>query len=483
MNKAIPNTNEFQSREHALVLGGSLAGLLAARVLADHFERVTLIERDRFPGAPAARRGTPQANHVHAMMPRGRQIIEELFPGIHHEMMSDGAPLLDMAKDVAWLTPQGWGLNFDSDIEILAFTRPLLDFHVRRRLADCSNVRILHNTEIFRLLEGTDGRIDGVMVRIATTEGINIETILKADLVVDALGRASRAPDWLEELGYDSPQETVVNAHLGYASRLFEIPAGVTSSWKGLFIQSAPPDEKRGGLLFTVEGDRWLVTLVGGGRDYPPKDEEAFIEFARSLRSPIIYDAIKNANPISPIKVHRGTENRLRNFASLRRQPKNFVVLGDSLCAFNPVYGQGMTIAAMGALTLDAVLREQTSTQANFAKQFHSRMAHVTKAPWMLATGEDYRYRETEGGSPTLMTRFMHAYMDRVVKLSTFDPVVRTLLLRVFGMLEQPSAFFRPNILKRVLKYSLDRKRQPKTRERKSPARKLVYETSLEKRI
>jgi len=142
-----------------------------------------------------------------------------------------------------------------------------------------------------------------------------------------------------------------------------------------------------------------------------------------------------------------------------------------------------MTIAAMGGVTLDAVLREQTSTQANFAKQFHNRMANVTKAPWMLATGEDYRYRETEGGSPTLMTRFMHAYMDRVVKLSTFDPVVRTLLLRVFGMLEQPSAFFRPNILKRVLKYSLGRKRQPKTRERKSPARKLVYETSLEKRI
>lgn len=482
VNKAILR-NAPQSRQHALVLGGSLAGLLAARVLADHFERVTLLERDRFPTSPTNRRGTPQASHVHALMPRGRQIIEELFPGIHNDMMSDGAPLLDIARDIAWLTPQGWGLNFDSDIEVLSFTRPLLDFHVRRKLSERFNVRVFQNTEVFRLIEGPDNQVDGVLVRIATAEGLNVETPLRADLIVDASGRASRAPHWLEELGYEAPEETVINAHLGYASRLYEIPADFSASWKSLFVQAAPPEEKRGGLLFTVEGDRWLVTLVGGGRDYPPKDEEAFVEFARSLRSPIIYDAIKHAKPISPVRVHRGTENRLRHFSTLKRQPKNFIALGDSLCAFNPVYGQGMTIAALGAMELDKSLRENSSEQIHFAKQFHKRMDGITKTPWLLATGEDYRYRETDGGAPTLMTRFMHGYMNRIVKLATYDPIVRTVLLKAFGMLVQPSAFFRPNILRRVIRQSLSTKRSKSSRPRKSPVRKLIYETSLEKRI
>lgn len=467
---------ESKSSRDAIVLGGSLAGLLAARVLCDYFERVTLIERDSFPTSPEPRRGTPQANHVHALMPQGRLILEQLFPDLHKQMMADGAPLIDMASDVAWLTPQGWGVNFPSDLEVLAFTRPLLDLHVRRRLEANPRVRILQGTEIVKLIDGHNDSIAGVVVRTTTTDAV--ETKLYADLVVDATGRASRAPQWLSELGYPTVKETTVNAFLGYASRLYQTPEGFNADWKCAFVQAAPPERKRGGILFAVEGNRWLVTLIGGGRDYPPKDEVGFLDFARSLVVPVIYDAIKNATPLSEIKTHRGTENRLRHFDAVARQPLNFVALGDAVCAFNPVYGQGMTVAAMGAMTLDSCLRKWNSKDQQFARRFQRRLAKVVSAPWMLATSEDYRYRETEGGSASRVTRFMHRYMDQVLKVSTFDPVVRHVLLKAFGMLVPPSALFQPKVSLRLIQETLATAVRPKTPKHLVSGRPMVYQAA-----
>ncbi|MCM3904198.1 MAG: hypothetical protein ND866_21045 [Pyrinomonadaceae bacterium] len=486
MNRRTESSNKIEASEattagrHALVLGGSLAGLLAARVLCDHFDRVTVVERDPFPATASPRRGVPQANHVHALMPRGRLILEQLFPGLQKEMMAAGAPLVGMGKDVAWLTPQGWGVRFRSNLEVLSFTRPLLDLHVRRRLITDCRVHVMENTEIIRLLPGRqNGKVAGAVVR---TGGENsdrvVEMQLRADLVVDATGRASRAPRWLEELGYPAPEETIINAHLGYASRLYRIPEGFSADWKCIFVQAAPPERKRGAILFTVEGDRWLVTMIGGGRDYPPTDNDAFLEFARSLPSPIIYDAIRQAEPLSPIKGHRGTENRLRHFERAGRQPENFIAIGDSVCAFNPVYGQGMTIAAMGANALHECLCEEKGVLENFARRFQKRLTKVTAAPWMLATSEDYRYRETEGGSASVATRIMHHYMDHVVKLSTFDASVRQVLLEVFGMLVQPSALFRPNIVLRVLGHTLGFVRPPKSVAKKTSSGMLVYHSA-----
>ena len=471
MNTASRN-NEMQvnARNHAVVLGGSLAGLLAARVLSDHFERVTLIERDTFLMNTETRRGTPQANHVHALMPRGRQILESLFPGLQEEMMLCDAPLLDMARDVAWLTPEGWGINFRSDLEILSFTRPLLDLRVRLRLLDNPRVCVMENSQALGIIMGTENRVAGVRIRDGSSNTLE----LTADLIVDATGRASRAAEWLRQLGYDAPEENVVDAHIGYASRMYRIPENFNADWRCVILQAAPPARKRGGILFEVEGNRWLLTLIGGGRDYPPKDEDAFLEFTRSLHDPMIYDAIREASPLTPIKTHRGTENRLRQFDRLINQPANFVALGDAYCAFNPVYGQGMTIAAMGAMALDECLRE--SKVENFASRFHRRLAKVTEAPWMMATSQDYRYRETEGGALTLKNRFMHRYMDQILKLATFDTSVRYVLLQAFGMLVPPTALFRRSIVSRVVSFAITGQR-PKAETRRTAQRQVIYNT------
>lgn len=440
---------------HAIVLGGSLAGLLAARVLARHFDRVTVIERDAYPSNTAVRKGVPQASHVHALMRRGQQVIEELFPGLLGELLADGAHLVDVAGEVAWLTPAGWGARFPSDLNIIGFTRPLLDLHVRRRLAYDPRVRILEETETLRLLPGAGGvRVSGIRCRARRTGGVEEE--LHADLVVDATGRGSRAPRWLEELGYQAPLETVVNGFLGYASRLYRVPEGFDSDWKGAYVQLAPPQSTRGGIMLPVEGGRWLVTLLGGDRDYPPTGDEEFLAFARGLPSPVIYDAIKAAEPLTPVRSHRATENRRRHYERLRRQPDNFLVTGDAACAFNPVYGQGMTAAALGALALDESLCEQKRLHLNgelsgLAWRFQRRLAKANAAPWLLATGEDFRYRGVEGGATNVVTRLLHRYMDSVVRLATRDEVVRLVFLENMHMLKTPPSLFHPRVSLRVL--------------------------------
>jgi len=444
---------------HAVVLGGSLAGLLAARVLTEHFDRVTLIERDAFKDTPEVRKGIPQANHVHGLLLRGRQVLEEFFPGLQDEMIAAGVPLLDMANDIAWFTRAGWGMRFPSELKVLAFTRPVLDLHVRRRLVQNPQIEIADQMEVLGLLGNPiENRVAGVLVITrASDSDRRVAREVRADLVVDATGRASRAPRWLKDLGYEPPQETAVDAHIGYASRLYRIPENFNGEWVCAYVQSAPPEKRRGGILFRVEDNRWLLTLIGGGRDYPPSDEQAFVEFAESLRDPIIANAIRAATPVSPIRTHRNTMNRVRHFESAKNLPENFVVLGDAACAFNPVYGQGMTIAALGARTLQECLREQEEFECDgssydLAQRFQQRLARVNKAPWLMATGEDYRYRETEGGTPGLMTRFMHWYMDRVLQLATREVAVRSVLLQVFNLLIAPSALFRRAILFRVIR-------------------------------
>lgn len=437
-----------QSR-HAVVLGGSLAGLLAARVLADHYERVTLIERDIYPDTTATRKGIPQANHVHGLLARGREILEELFPGVQEEMIAAGAPVVDMANEIAWFTPAGWGPRFQSELKVLAFTRPLLDLHVRRRLAENSRVRILDNTEVVRLLpDGKTDRLGGVLIcPRASDADRRVARELRADLVLDATGRGSRTPRWLEELGYEPPEEIVIDAQLAYASRLYRIPEHFDADWHCAYVQAAPPEQKRGAILFKVEDNRWLVTLIGRGGEVPPDDELGFLKFARSLPVFTIFEAICTAEPLTPIKTHRATQNRLRRYERTTL-PENFLLLGDAVCAFNPVYGQGMTTAALGAMALSECLRE---ADGNLSRRFQKRLAKINSTPWLLATGEDYRYRETVGGAPSMTTRFMHRYMDQVVQLATHSVPVRKVLLQAFNMLTPPTALFHPRVLFPVL--------------------------------
>ena len=306
----------------------------------------------------------------------------------------------------------------------------------------------------------------GVRVRSrgqANAEAPDVQE-LHAGLVVDASGRSSRTPDWLQALGYPRAEETVINAFLGYASRVYARPSGVSHDWQALWIATRPPALLRGGVIFPLEGDRWMVTLLGAARDYPPTDEADFLAFARSLASPLLYEAITAAQPLSPIYGYQRTENYLHHYERLGSWPENFVVLGDAVCAFNPIYGQGMTVAALSALTLDQELRAYRRRGAHgdrrgLARQVQRQLAKRNATPWLLATGEDFRYPATEGGHPDRLTRLTHWYMDRVLLLCAEKVDVYSSFASVLHMLKPPSTLFRPSILFQVLTYrSLERR-------------------------
>jgi 2-polyprenyl-6-methoxyphenol hydroxylase-like FAD-dependent oxidoreductase len=426
------------NREHAVVVGGSMTGLLATRVLLDHFGHVTLVERDRFPAGAAFRPGVPQSRHLHVLWTHGQQIMEDLFPGLGKTLLAAGAVDLRIPADALWLTSAGWRERFDVR-RMLTFSRPLLDWAIRTRLTgEAYPLDLLEGNEVTGLLpRGPD--VAGVRLRSGET--------IAADLVVDATGRGSRAPAWLDAIGYPAPPETVVDPLLGYASRFYAIPDGFEPGWKALYLQADPPASRRTGGLFPQEGGRWICSLSGAGGDYAPTDEKGFLDFARGLRDPVLYEAIRDAEPLSPITGFRRTANHRRHYDRLPAWPRGFVVMGDAACSFNPIYGQGMSVAALSALALDRCLREDA---AEPERRFQRSVARSGAGAWLIATGEDLRYRETVAAPTRLSTRLINAYVDRVVATANTDRRVCAQLIDVLALASAPASLFTPGVLARV---------------------------------
>jgi 2-polyprenyl-6-methoxyphenol hydroxylase-like FAD-dependent oxidoreductase len=319
-------------------------------------------------------------------------------------------------------------------------TRSLLDHIVRTRLKQVSNVEIIESCDVTGLVRLAK-RVEGVKLRRRNGNGhANIE-VLEADFVAVATGRNSAVANWVQQFGLGEPEITYVNANVGYASQMFRRPERIGTLWRALFLQAAPPATTRAGILFPVEGNRWLVTIQGGDRDYPPLDQPGFLEFTRSLRSPALYEAIKDADPIGPVSGYRATENQLFHYERLELWPESFVVLGDTVCAFNPVYGQGMTTAALAAADLGNCLTRRRGSLDGVARRFQRRLARINKTPWMLATSEDLRYIGVEGAKASRATKQMHKYMDYVLRSATRSKAVRKRFLQVQGMLKRPQCY------------------------------------------
>ncbi|MBN9517861.1 FAD-dependent monooxygenase [bacterium] len=436
---------------HAVVVGGSVAGLLAARALADHFDRVTVLDRDRLPNGPDPRKGTPQARHIHVLLTAGRRVLERLFPGLVQDLVAAGAEDYDAIADLEWISPVGPGVRFPSNTRLLGATRDLIEWGVRSRVAARPNVRVRSGVDVtgYRL-DPAGRRVVGVTVEDRMGEW-TVADALGADLVVDAAGRGSRTPQFLAALGFPRPRETVVNGFLGYASRVVRPPARWAADWKTFHVQCAPPARRRGGVIAAVEGGRWAVTLAGGGTDYPPTDEEGFRDFARSLADPRFAEAYEAAVPLTPIVGTKSTENRVHHYEEMARRPEGLLVTGDAACAFNPVYGQGMSAAAVGAEVLAGCLRKMWPGAAGLAARFQKRLARANSRPWLLATGEDYRYTEAEGPPPGRLVRLAHRYIDRITALAARDPRVRRRFTEVIHLVRPPASLFTPALAARAL--------------------------------
>jgi 2-polyprenyl-6-methoxyphenol hydroxylase-like FAD-dependent oxidoreductase len=436
---------------HAVVIGGSVGGLLTARVLSGHFDQVTVVERDPTPEGAEPRKGVPQGKHVHALFGGGVAVLERFYPGIFEELVAAGAVACDFAKDLRWYHQGVWKLRVESGLRSFWQTRPFLEAHVRRRTVSAPGVRCLDRCEAVRLLSDAAGaRVTGVEVR-HRAEAERTER-LEADLVVDASGRGSRLPQWLAALGHSAPEETTVGVGIGYASRFYERRADAGRDWRVLAVFATPPGRTRSGYLFPIEGGRWLATAVGRLTDQPPGDERGYLEFVRSLEVPDFYEAIKDARPLSPVSTFTFPAQRWRRYERLARFPDGLIVLGDAVCSFNPVYGQGMSVCALQADLLDRVLRDcgGAAVPAGLSKRFLRRAAGVVATPWLIATGSDFMYPQTQGRRP-FGTRLLNWYFARVFRLCARDRDVLLRFYRVLHLLDQPITLFHPSVLFRVL--------------------------------
>lgn len=449
------NTANSANDTHAIVIGGSMAGLLAARVLSERFDRVTIIERDELPDGAEYRNGVPQARHLHSLLIKGQEIMDDLFPGFTEEMTAEGCPHGTWGWDLAFLVTGGWTPRFDSGLTNNASGRITLEWLVRRRVKAIQNVAFLTNRQVEGLMSDENrSTVKGVRV---LSRGDKSEEILYADLVVDASGRGSKAPEWLKALGYKAPDVTIINAHTGYASRWFKRPAAMVLDYGVVGIQPRPAQKfYRGGGYLKVEGDEIVVTLIGANGDYPPTEEESFVEFARSLPTSILYDIIRHAEPISPIYGYRKLENQERHYERLVRRPENFIVTGDAAVALNPIYGQGMTSAALETLELAKLLKHYDVRKLQgFAARFQRQVHKVTRGPWLMATAEDLRYPDVEGSKPGLMTRMIHRYFDLVALAMPHDEVVSNGFFEAMGLVKSPvAAMASPKVLVRVLRHT-----------------------------
>lgn len=445
------------SDSHALVIGGGIAGLATVRAIAGHFARITLVDRDTFPDSAAIRPGVPQARHVHNLLVRGGRVLETLFPGLSNDLAAAGAPEICWTADSIAVAATDPVPRFPSDLVARPSSRALLEWTLRRQLAADPRVTFLAGHEAVGLLhDAATSRVLGVRVRERAGHRTGDAFELRADLTVDTSGRDTRTPAWLRDLGYGDVTTTIVNASLGYASRTYRCPPNHIQDWRAIFINTRPPHTPRGGVIFPVEDNHWVVTLVGIAGDYPPTDETDFLAFARSFANGIIYEAIANAEPLGPIHGYRRTENVLRHYERLPRWPRGFVALGDAVCAFNPVYGQGMTASALGARHLAAALRRAPAADPGVAApRFQRGLARVNATPWLLATSEDFRWPTTTGGRPNPGVRLMHRYMNHVLQVAAGSEAAAYTVASVVHLTFPPVALFRPAVLIPALRHAI----------------------------
>lgn len=441
---------ETTTHSHAVVIGAGIGGLLAARVTSETFDRVTIVERDGLPGIPTARRCVPHARHAHALTARGLATIEELFPGFTDDLVGFGAPTGDGQSDFRWVFDGHRWTTGISGVRLLVASRPLIEWHLRTLVDALPNVEILDHCAAIGII--TDPRrhaITGLALSRTShsrTSHRIADNVLDADLIVDASGRSSQSQGWLEPLGYPRPEEERLSIHLTYTTRRYRREPSQIDGDLGIGIGTTPA-LPRGGIALAQENKSWIITLAGYGDDEPPVDPHGFVDFARSLPAPELGDLISTAEPIDDGARYRVPTTVRRHFDPAHL-PRGYLPFGDTICSFNPVYGQGMSVAALEALILRDCLR---ANGARVTERFLHKARPLLDQAWSMSCNSDLRLPFIDG-KRTTRARATNAYVARVHRAAATDPRVGTAFLRVISLLDHPTTLLRPATLTRVLR-------------------------------
>lgn len=434
-------------RRHAIVLGASISGLMAARVLHDQFSHVTILDRDQLPQAIAARRGVPQGNHAHGLLSSGCAALERLFPGVSAALQARGALEVKLGRELAFHNEGQRVVAHDADVRSLLLSRALLESHLRERMRALPNVSLREGAQAVGLL-GTAAAIRGVLIRQPDSDA---PLHLPADLVVDASGRSSRLGEWLEGLGLVRAPEARVQVDLGYTSCTYRLTPDQTAGLKGVIVSAAPPN-RRCGVAFAQEGGRWIITLIGYLGEHSAATHAGMREFAAGLPSPAIHELLRKAEPSSEPVSMKFPFSQRRHYEQLQAFPEGLLAVGDTLCSFNPSFGQGMSVAALEALELQRCLQEHVQP---LWKHLFRASARLIETPWTIAVGADLNYPEVEGRR-TAVGRVLGMYVRQLRRGAVHDPELAIAFLRVAQLIDQPSALLTPRLAYRTLRSRLE---------------------------
>jgi 2-polyprenyl-6-methoxyphenol hydroxylase-like FAD-dependent oxidoreductase len=436
----------------AIVIGGSIAGMLSARVLADYFAQVIIVERDDLTETGKPRKGIPHAQHAHALLAGGFQAVEGLFPGIAQHLVTQGA----VRGHGRFFCGGGYHARPAGGTGGLFVSRPLLEAEIRARVQSIANVTIRDRSDVRALASNPERtRVVGVQaVRLGDTPA---GEMVPADLVVDCSGRGSRAATWLEALGYPAPEVERVEVDMGYSTRIYRREPHHLDG--DVMINVVPmADNPRACGMLAQEGDRWIITLAGYFGDYPPTDERGYQDFARQLQVSDVHDVIRSAEPLTDAFSYRFRANQWRHFERMTRFPDGFLVLGDAIASFTPIYGQGMSVAALEAGALDRCLSEGSQ---RLAPRFFAEATSVVAVAWGITVGSDKRLAAQPGQSP--VTRAIDWYMAKLQVAARHDPTVAAAFMQVANFLAPPPSLMRPRIALRVLRGNLPASRRRET--------------------
>lgn len=436
--------------KQAVVIGAGIGGLAAAGAISDFFETVVVLERDELPVRASPRAGTPQAQHTHALLGGGERALELLFPGFTTALKDSGAAAFRMGLDILSESP-GFDPFPQRDLgwDGYSMSRPLVEYTVRQKLLQKRNVTLRDKCRVVQLVTAdTNGAVGAV--RLASNGGAG-ET-LAADLVVDASGRCVLTLDALKATNHPVPTETTIGIDMAYATCVFAIPDDASRHWQGAFTFPAPPAGKRGAILYPIEGNCWILSLGGAHGDAPPGDLEGFLAYAKELRTPTIYRAVKDAEPVRDVVRFAFPESIWRHFERLESFPRGLLPLGDGICRFNPIYGQGMSVAAKEACVLRDLLAARASASDpldGLALAFFAAIQEVLDTPWATAAVTDFIYPETRGDRPPDLAATLK-FGQAVMRLAARDAEVHKLRIEVLHLLKPRSVFRDPAFVARV---------------------------------
>jgi 2-polyprenyl-6-methoxyphenol hydroxylase-like FAD-dependent oxidoreductase len=427
----------------AVVVGASMGGLCAARVLSERFDEVLVLDRDTLPDGPQWRRQVPQGRQPHLLLVAGARLLEGWFPGIVAELESGGAVDVDVSADFYWHDGGGLWRRPPSDLSCPAMSRPFLERIVRQRVEAIPNVTIRDETAVAGIdLDPAERCVSGVR--------IDGGTAVACDLVVDATGRQARSLTWLEQHGYAPPATSIVEVDTRYVSRLYRRSDRPQRDWKAAAVINEP-GSKRLSIALPIEGDRWIVMFGGLNGESAPTEGDHMLAYARSYEAPVIAQIMEASEPITEPVTHRFPANQRRHVERLRRFPSGWVLLGDAVCSFDPIYGQGMTSAAQQAQALGECLDRSGAPDRAFARRYFKAAGRIVSVPWSIAVGNDFGYDGTTGKKP-FGTDLFNRYLSRTAVAAQHDDAVALRLTEVFVLVRRPEALLTPAFAFRVFR-------------------------------